>query len=67
MFGGGALDRRGIGTSAGCRRPAQAPGAGPGFGRGGFAPVVIGPPAPVRRKSRSRVRPAELEQVNAAV
>jgi lysophospholipase L1-like esterase len=48
--------------------PGQAPGAGPGFGRGGFAPVVIGPPAPVPAEvAIPRPTPAELEQVNAAV
>ena len=49
---------------------AQAPGqvpAGPGGGRGGFAPVVIGPPAPVPPEvAIPRPTPAELEQVNAA-
>jgi lysophospholipase L1-like esterase len=48
--------------------PGQAPGVGPGFGRGGFAPVVIGPPAPVPAEvAIPRPTPAELEQVNAAV
>ena len=49
--------------------PGQAPGAaGPGFGRGNFAPVVIGPPAPVPPEvAIPRPTPAELEQVNAAL
>ena len=47
---------------------APAPGAVPGFGRGGFAPVVIGPPAPVPAEvAIPRPTPDELEQVNAAV
>jgi lysophospholipase L1-like esterase len=49
---------------------AQAPAAPgpPGGGRGGFAPVVIGPPAPVPPEvAIPRPTPAELEQVNAAV
>ena len=46
---------------------AQAPAAAPG-GRGGFAPVVIGPPAPVPPEvAIPRPTPAELEQVNAAL
>jgi lysophospholipase L1-like esterase len=48
---------------------AQAPGQPPAFGggRGGFAPVVIGPPAPVPPEvTIPRPTPAELEQVNAA-
>jgi pimeloyl-ACP methyl ester carboxylesterase/lysophospholipase L1-like esterase len=45
---------------------AQAPAPGPGGGRGGFAPVVIGPPAPVPPEvAIPRPTPAELEQVNA--
>src|SRR5687767_8363637 len=50
--------------------PAQGPGPGPalGGGRGGFAPVVIGPPAPVPPEvAIPRPTQAELEQVNAAV
>jgi hypothetical protein len=44
------------------------PGAAPGFGRGAFAPVVIGPPAPVPAEvAIPRPTPAELEQVNAAL
>jgi lysophospholipase L1-like esterase len=49
---------------------AQAPAAPgpPGGGRGGFAPVVIGPPAPVPPAvAIPRPTAAELEQVNAAV
>ena len=47
---------------------APAPGGPPGGGRGGFAPVVIGPPAPVPAAvAIPRPTPAELEQVNAAV
>jgi lysophospholipase L1-like esterase len=49
---------------------AQAPARGgpPGAGRGGFAPVVIGPPAPVPPEvAIPRPTPAELEQVNAAI
>ena len=47
-----------------------APGApaGPGFGRGAFAPVIIGPSAPVPPEvAIPRPTPAELEQVNAAL
>ena len=45
---------------------AQAPV--PGGGRGGFAPVVIGPPAPVPPEvTIPRPTQAELEQVNAAL
>jgi lysophospholipase L1-like esterase len=49
--------------------PGQAPGGlGPGGGRGGFAPVVIGPPAPVPPAvAIPRPTPAELEQTNAAL
>src|ERR1041384_5173144 len=48
---------------------AQAPPAGPPrLGRGNFAPVVIGPPAPVPSEvAIPRPTPAGLEQVNAAV
>ena len=45
-----------------------APAPAPGGGRGGFAPVVIGPPAPVPPEvTIPRPTDAELEQVNAAV
>jgi lysophospholipase L1-like esterase len=47
---------------------AQAPGGPPGPGRGGFAPVVIGPPAPVPPEVIiPRPTPAELDQVNTAL
>ena len=48
---------------------AQAPAPGtPGAGRGGFAPVQIGPPAPVPAEvAIARPTPAELEQANAAL
>src|SRR5690349_2790872 len=47
---------------------AQAPAGPPGGGRGGFAPVVIGPPAPVPPEvAILRPTPAELEQANAAL
>jgi lysophospholipase L1-like esterase len=47
---------------------AQAPGGPPGAGRGGFAPVVIGPPAPVPPEvAIPRPTPAEQEQVNGAL
>ena len=47
---------------------AQAPAGPPGGGRGGFAPVVIGPPAPVPAEvAIPRPTPAELEQANAAL
>jgi lysophospholipase L1-like esterase len=47
---------------------AQGPGGPPGAGRGGFAPVVIGPSAPVPPEvAIPRPTPAELEQVNAAL
>src|SRR5215213_9669371 len=47
----------------------QAPGGpAPGFGRGNFAPVVIGPPAPVPPEvAIPRPTPEELARVNAAV
>ncbi|HUA57161.1 MAG TPA: GDSL-type esterase/lipase family protein [Verrucomicrobiae bacterium] len=46
----------------------NAPAAGRGPGRGGFPPVVIGPPAPVPAEvAIPRPSPAELEQVNQAV
>jgi len=46
----------------------QPPGGFPGGGRGGFAPVVIGPSAPVPPAvAIPRPTPAELEQVNAAL
>jgi lysophospholipase L1-like esterase len=57
-------------TSASSAAWAQAPAQGgpPGAGRGGFAPVVIGPPAPVPPEvAIPRPTPAELEQVNAAI
>jgi lysophospholipase L1-like esterase len=60
-----------IGPSVGAasaQAPAVAPGGPPGAGRGGFAPVVIGPPAPVPSEvAIPRPTPAELEQVNAAL
>jgi lysophospholipase L1-like esterase len=47
---------------------AQGPGGPPGGGRGAFAPVVIGPPAPVPPEvAILRPTPAELEQANAAL
>src|SRR5580765_8059777 len=49
---------------------AQAPGQVPAFGggRGGFTPVVIGPPAPVPPEvAIPRPTQSELEQVNAAI
>ena len=47
---------------------ANAPAARPGAGRGGFAPIVIGPPAPVPPEvAIPRPTPAELAQVNEAV
>jgi lysophospholipase L1-like esterase len=47
---------------------ANIPGAGQGPGRGGFAPVVIGPQAPVPPEvAIPRPTPDELAQVNAAV
>ena len=47
---------------------AQAPGGPPGAGRGGFAPVVIGPPAPVPAEvAIPRPTLAEQEQVNVAL
>ena len=49
-------------------RGAPPAGAVPGGGRGGFAPVQIGPPAPVPPEvAIPRPTPAELEQVNAAL
>jgi lysophospholipase L1-like esterase len=45
-----------------------APGQGGPGGRGGFAPVQIGPPAPVPPEvAIPRPTPAEIEQVNAAL
>ena len=50
------------------RGQAPGPGAPGGGGRGGFAPVQIGPPAPVPPQvAIPRPTPAELEQVNAAL
>jgi len=47
---------------------ANAPGAAQGPGRGGFAPVVIGPQAPVPPEvAIPRPTPFELAQVNDAV
>jgi len=60
----GALGAQG---AAGARGAAGA-GQAPGGGRGGFAPVVIGPPAPVPPEvAIPRPSPAELEQANAAL
>jgi lysophospholipase L1-like esterase len=61
-----------IGASAGAASAQGAATPGPigpaGPGRGGFAPVVIGPPAPVPPEvAIPRPTPAELEQVNAAL
>jgi (4-O-methyl)-D-glucuronate---lignin esterase len=56
-----------IGLGAGAASAqAPAPGGPPGGpGRGGFAPVVIGPPAPVPPEvAIPRPTPVELEQVN---
>jgi lysophospholipase L1-like esterase len=56
-----------IGLSVTAFAQAPAPGA-PGGGRGGFAPVQIGPPAPVPADvAIPRPTPAELEQANAAL
>jgi len=56
-----------IGTSISAAS-AQGPGGPPGAGRGGFAPVVIGPSAPVPPEvAIPRPTPAEQEQVNAAL
>jgi lysophospholipase L1-like esterase len=56
----------GVNTTGG---PGQAAvGPVPGGGRGGFAPVVIGPPAPVPPEvTIPRPTPAEMEQVNTAL
>jgi len=49
-------------------QPANAPTGAPGPGRGGFVPIVIGPPAPVPPEvAIPRPTPAELTQVNQAV
>jgi lysophospholipase L1-like esterase len=54
--------------AASAQAPGVAPGGPPGAGRGGFAPVVIGPPAPVPSEvAIPRPTPAEQEQVNAAL
>jgi lysophospholipase L1-like esterase len=59
-----------VGTFS-AQTPVALPGAAPGLpgaGRGGFPPVVIGPPAPVPLQvAIPRPTPSELEQVNAAV
>ena len=56
-----------LGLSAAAFAQAPAPGV-PGGGRGGFAPVQIGPPAPVPPEvAIPRPTPAELEQTNAAL
>ena len=53
-----------VGVFAAAPAFAQGPPAPPG-GRGGFPPVVIGPPAPVPTQvAIPRPTPAELEQVN---
>jgi lysophospholipase L1-like esterase len=55
-------------TPGQARGQGPAPPAAPGGGRGGFAPVVIGPPAPVPAAvAIPRPSPTELEQVNAAL
>src|SRR6188474_360277 len=55
-------------AAASAQAPGVAPGGPPGAGRGGFAPVVIGPPAPVPPEvAIPRPTPAEQEQVNAAL
>jgi len=55
-------------AAASAQAPGVAPGGPPGAGRGGFAPVVIGPPAPVPSEvAIPRPTPAEQEQVNAAL
>ena len=47
---------------------ATAPGTAPGPGRGGFTPVVIGPPAPVPPEvAIPRPTPAEMAQINETV
>jgi lysophospholipase L1-like esterase len=57
-----------IGASATSASAQPAPVGPVGPGRGGFAPVVIGPPAPVPPEvAIPRPTPAELEQVNAAL
>ena len=54
-------------TSVASAQAPPGPG-GPGPGRGNFAPVVIGPPAPVPPEvAIPRPTPSELEQVNAAL
>jgi lysophospholipase L1-like esterase len=62
----GAASAQGVSGTGG---PGQAPaGPVPGGGRGGFAPVVIGLPAPVPLEvTIPRPTPAELEQVNTAL
>jgi len=56
-----------LASSAAAFAQAPAPGA-PGGGRGNFAPVQIGPPAPVPAEvAIPRPTPAELEQTNAAL
>src|SRR5215467_9218383 len=56
-----------IGYSTAAFAQAPAPGI-PGGGRGGFAPVQIGPPAPVPAEvAIPRPTSAELEQANAAL
>ena len=56
-----------VANTASAQGPGGVPGPG-GPGRGAFAPVVIGPPAPVPPEvAIPRPTPAELEQVNAAL
>jgi lysophospholipase L1-like esterase len=58
----------GFSAPAFAQAPAGAVPGGPGAGRGGFAPVVIGPPAPVPPEvAIPRPTPVELEQTNAAL
>src|SRR6266567_8351178 len=48
--------------------PGNAPGRGPAPGRGGFVPIIIGPPAPVPAEvAIPRPTAAELAQVNQAM
>ena len=56
-----------VASVASAQAPPGPPGPG-GPGRGNFAPVVIGPPAPVPPEvAIPRPTPSELEQVNAAL
>jgi (4-O-methyl)-D-glucuronate---lignin esterase len=57
-----------VSSLAFAQAPQTTPPAAPGPGRGGFVPIVIGPPAPVPPEvAIPRPTPSEIAQVNQAV